>query len=219
MVEINMSLSNESPTDIIAGSAVEAFQFLHVGCGRAGKNRLPAYFSGPQWREIRFDIDPAVQPDIVGSTTDLSAVSDASMEAIWSSHNLEHLHSFEVPLALAQFRRVLKPEGFVLISVPDLRAVARYIANDQLTQPLYHSQAGPISPLDIVFGHQASLAEGNQYMAHRTGFTATTLGQCLIDAGFDEVRVHEGKRWDLWAIATMPLTSSSVFENLAGVVA
>ena len=212
-------MSKELPTDWVAEPAAQALQLLHVGCGRAGKNRLPAYFAGPQWREVRLDIDPAVQPDIVGSTTDLSAVKDASMDAIWSSHNLEHLHSFEVPLALAEFRRVLKPAGFALISVPDLRAIARYIANDQLIQPLYHSQAGPISPLDILFGHQTSLAEGNYYMAHRTGFTATTLGQCLIDAEFDEVRVHEGRRWDLWAIATMPLTSASVFENLAGVVA
>jgi predicted SAM-dependent methyltransferase len=214
-----MNTSNRLPTDALPEHPTEPMQLLHVGCGRAGKGRLPPYFSGVQWREIRLDIDPAVQPDIVGSTTDLSAVGDTSMDAVWSSHNLEHLHSFEVPLALAHFRRVLKPSGFVLISVPDLRAIARYIANDQLTQPLYHSQAGPISPLDILFGHQMSLAQGNQYMAHRTGFTAATLGQCLIDAGFGEVRVHEGKRWDLWAIATMPMTSASVFEDLAEVVA
>jgi hypothetical protein len=113
---------------------------------------------------------------------------------------------------------VLKPSGFALITLPDLRAVARHIADDLLEEPLYVSPSGPISALDIVFGHQASIAQGNHYMAHRTGFTARTLGQALVNAGFAEVRVHEGTRLDLWAVATMPETPESVFEDLAGVL-
>jgi hypothetical protein len=62
------------------------------------------------------------------------------------------------------------------------------------------------------------MANGNLFMAHRTGFTATSLGQCLQEAGFDEVRVHEGHRWDLWALATMPDTPASVFEELSEVM-
>lgn len=194
-------------------------QFLHVGCGNAAKNRLPQYFSDASWREIRLDIDPSVQPDIVGSTTDLAMVASASMDAIWSSHNLEHLYAHEVPVALGEFKRVLKPDGFLLITLPDLRAIARQIAQDRLTEVLYESAAGPITPLDVVFGHRDSVARGNLFMTHRTGFTATTLGQVLLQAGFEEVRVHEGRRWDLWAIATLHDTSSVVFDDLAGVMA
>jgi SAM-dependent methyltransferase len=193
-------------------------QLLHVGCGKARRERLPACFHDPHWRELRLDIDPQVEPDIIGSITDLSAIASATVDAIWSSHNLEHLNSFDVPTALAEFKRVLKPDGFALISVPDLRAIARHIADDELSVPLYQSAAGPISALDVVFGHQASLAGGNVYMAHRTGFTASTLGQALLDAGFDEVRVHAGQRWDLWAVATMPSTSADLFDELAGVM-
>lgn len=194
-------------------------QFLHVGCGYAGKDRLPQYFGDASWREIRFDIDPAVRPDIVGSTTDLGMVASASMDAIWSSHNLEHLYAHEVPVALGEFKRVLKPDGFLLITLPDLRAIARQIVQDRLNEVLYQSAAGPITPLDVVYGHRDSIALGNLFMAHRTGFTATTLGQVLLQAGFEEVRVHEGRRWDLWAIATLPDTSSAVFDDLAGVLA
>ncbi len=193
-------------------------QLLHVGCGPARPDRLPAFFQSSEWRETRLDIDPNVNPDIIGSISDLSAVAKASVDAIWSSHNLEHLNAYEVPVALAEFKRVLKPNGFALISVPDLRAVARHIANDQLTSTLYQSAAGPITALDIVFGHQASQAAGNHFMAHRTGFTCSTLGQCLLNAGFNEVRVHEGRYWDLWAIATMPKASSKLFNQLAGVI-
>src|SRR5262249_10905221 len=142
--------------------------------------------------EVRFDIDPKVAPDIVGSIVDMSRIADARVDAIWSSHNLEHLNAFEVPTALGEFQRVLRPDGFLLITLPDLRALAKHILQDKLTDMLYDSAAGPISPLDILFGHQASIAEGNHYMAHRTGFTATTLGEALVAAGFSEVRVHEG---------------------------
>jgi SAM-dependent methyltransferase len=200
-----------SPTNL-------ARRFLHVGCGYATRERLPIVFQRAEWQEVRFDIDPAVKPDIIGSITDLQAVPDASMDALWSSHNLEHVNAFEVQTTLAAFRRVLKPSGFALITLPDLRAVARHIADDLLEEPLYVSPSGPISALDIVFGHQASIAQGNHYMAHRTGFTARTLGQALVNAGFAEVRVHEGTRLDLWAVATMPETPESVFEDLAGVL-
>jgi SAM-dependent methyltransferase len=193
-------------------------QLLHVGCGMASRDRLPTVFQSPEWREIRMDIDPRVNPDVVGTITDMKAIADASVDAVWSSHNLEHVNSYEVPQVLAEFRRVLKADGFVLLTLPDLRAVARRIADDQLTEPLYVSASGPISPLDVVFGHQASMAAGNGFMAHRTGFTARSLGQALIDAEFSEVRVHEGARWDLWAVATMPETSEIIFEQLASVL-
>lgn len=191
---------------------------LHVGCGMPNPKRLPACFRSPGWREVRFDIDPKVKPDIVGSITDLSMIPDARIDAIWSSHNLEHLNPFEVPTALAEFRRVLKPNGFALITLPDLRAIARHIAEGNLAEPLYHSPAGPISALDVVFGHQASIQAGNAYMAHRTGFTADTLGNALLDAGFHEVRVHEGKYWDLWAIAAMPDIDPVLYDELASVL-
>jgi SAM-dependent methyltransferase len=194
-----------------------ARQLLHVGCGPRGNRRLPACFGPPQWREIRLDIDAAVAPDIVASISDLHMVADASIDAVFSSHNLEHLEGHQVPRALAEFRRVLKPDGYALITLPDLRAVALQIAAGRLDEPLYQSAAGPISALDIVFGHQASLAAGNGYMAHRTGFTAATLGRSLLAAGFHEVRVHEGRHWDLWAVASMPAAGAAVFDELAGV--
>lgn len=192
-------------------------RLLHVGCGTKTVRNLPAYFH-TGWEELRYDIDIKVNPHLTGSITDLAEVQDNSVNAIWSSHNLEHLNSFEVPLALAEFQRVLSTDGFAVITVPDLRAVARHIVNDELETPLYKAPAGPISALDVVFGHQAAIERGNGYMAHRTGFSARTLGQALVDAGFAEVRVHEGRHWDLWAIAAMAGTDGRVYQDLASVL-
>lgn len=174
---------------------------LHVGCGNAGPERLPECFKTPDWKEIRLDINPAVKPNIVASLTDLSAVEDASMDAVWSSHSLEHLEGFDVAKALAEIRRVLKPTGFTLITLPDLKQVAQLIVEGKADHVIYVSPAGPITPLDMLFGHQASQEQGNRYMAHRTGFTAELLGKQLTEAGFAEVRIRQGGSFDLWAVA------------------
>jgi len=57
-----------------------------------------------------------VQPNIIGTMLDMSAVSSGSVDAIFSSHNIERLHPHEVPLALAEFRRVLAPSGFGMVA-------------------------------------------------------------------------------------------------------
>ena len=87
--------------------------FLHVGCGPQNKSGLKG-FSSSEWQEIRFDIDPNVNPDIQGTLTDMALVDSQSMDAIFSSHNIEHLFPHEIPIALSEFYRVLKPEGIVV---------------------------------------------------------------------------------------------------------
>jgi predicted SAM-dependent methyltransferase len=185
-------------------SAVPSKTVLNVGCGYPLRQKLHRHFHGPEWREIRLDLDPAVQPDIVCSITDISPVAADWVDAVWSSHNLEHLQRHEVPLALAEFLRVLKPHGLLLLTLPDLQQVARLVAGDRLEESAYVSQSGPITPLDMIFGHTASLARGNQFMAHRTGFTARTLHKLLIESGFVEVTLRQCAAFDLWATGYKP---------------
>lgn len=176
--------------------------FLHVGSGFKRLDHTP--FAGRPWQEIRLDIDPEVQPDLVGSLTDLSAVTSGSMDAIYSSHNLEHLLPHEVPTALAEFRRVLRPGGLALITCPDLQAVAALVAEDRLTEPAYVSPAGPIAPIDMIYGHRRAMAAGNLYMAHRCGFTEKVLKATVGNAGFAQaVSLRRPERFDLWLLATV----------------
>jgi protein O-GlcNAc transferase len=166
---------------------------LHVGCGDYHPEALPPQFRGPGWKEIRLDINPAVSPDVVASITDMSAVPSGSVDAIWSSHNIEHLYAHEVPQALYEFWRVLKPGGLALIAVPDIQEVARHVAQGNLDQTLYQSPAGPICPIDVIFGHRSSIARGNPFMAHKTAFTAEALGRKLKEAGFTTVNIQIDK--------------------------
>ena len=186
------------------GAVELARVLLHVGCGPVTIDRIPLVgFQQSVWREIRLDADPRVFPDIVGTMTNMSAVPDGYADAIYSSHNIEHLFPHEVPLALAEFSRTLKDEGFAVITCPDLLAVCRLVVEDKLDVPVYISDAGPIAPIDILYGHMPQIAAGNLFMAHRTGFTLTTLMAALRDAGFAVVQgLRREGEFALWALAS-----------------
>jgi SAM-dependent methyltransferase len=177
---------------------------LHVGCGPYNPKKLHEAFRKEGWRELRVDINPNVKPDIVASMLAMPMIAGASVDGVWSSHNIEHLYAHEVPVALAEFLRVLRPGGVVLLTMPDLQRVAELIVQDKLDEPAYSSPAGPIAPLDILYGHRPQIAMGNVFMAHRTGFTARTLAQVLANAGFDRIKVERGKSFDLWAVGYKP---------------
>lgn len=136
-------------------------QVLHVGCGPYNPEALPLELRTSEWQEIRLDINPAVNPDILGTITDLTAVPDGSMDAVYSSHNIEHIYTYEVPGALAEFRRVLREGGKVVITCPDIQAVAAEVAQGNLENTLYVSPAGPIAAIDILYGLGTDLARGN----------------------------------------------------------
>lgn len=192
----------------------EAGSFLHVGCGPKRAEQTP--FAGLGWREIRLDIDPQAEPDVVGTMVDMGAVDNGSVDAVFSSHNIEHLYPHEVPLALAEFKRVLKPGGLALITCPDLRSVAALVANDQLTEAAYVSPAGPIAPIDILYGHRPAMEAGNLYMAHRCGFTEKVLVGTLQAAGFAQVAsCTRASAFDLWALATLEAWADEALRTAA----
>src|SRR5262252_6440154 len=119
-------------------------QILHAGCGG---EPMPPWLDGA---EVRLEIDAAVKPDIVASMTDMGAIG--SYDAIYCSHALEHLYPHEIPLALGEFLRVLKPGGAAIIIVPDLEDA------EPTDEVLYVSPGGPIAGFDLFYGHRASVA-------------------------------------------------------------
>ena len=158
--------------------------FLHVGCGPQNKSQIKG-FDNDDWKEIRFDIDENVNPDIVGTLTDMKLVKTGSVDAVYSSHNIEHIYPHEVRIALKEFYRVLKDDGIVVITCPDLQSICEAVVNDKLLEPLYESEEGhPISPIDILFGWRLPIAQGNEYMAHKGGFTYSALNSSFFEVGF-----------------------------------
>ena len=191
--------------------------FLHVGCGGPQRKQLTTSgFNTDEWQELRLDIDERHAPDIVGSMLDLSALADGSVDAVFSSHNIEHLYAHEVPLALSEFLRVLKPHGFAVVTCPDLQSVCALVAEDRLTEAAYMSGVGPIAALDILYGHRPQIAAGNEFMAHRCGFTEKVLTGTLVAAGFKSVAsLRRVAQFDLWAVASKQELAEATVRDLA----
>jgi predicted SAM-dependent methyltransferase len=190
-------------------------KLLHVGCGAARLQQTTPGFNNGSWLEIRLDINTLNNPDLIGNMINMSVVESGSMDAIFSSHNIEHLYPYEVPIALDEFHRVLHSQGFCVITCPDIQSVCALVAQDKLLDPAYVSPAGPIAPIDILFGHRTSMAQGNLYMAHRTGFTEKTLSTTLHEAGFLTVATMKRPLYfDLWALATKSPASQDQINTL-----
>ncbi len=160
---------------------------LHVGCSTLTLKHAPMYFQQGEWTEVRYDIDPAAKPDILGTITDMHRVANSSVDAVYSSHNLEHVFPHEVAMVLSEFKRVLKPNGICVVGVPDLQAVGKLVADDKLEDVAYLSITGEITPLDMLYGHRKAIQSGQHYMAHKTGFTVKTLSQYFFAAGFKTI--------------------------------
>ena len=189
--------------------------FLHVGCGPVNKSGIPG-FRNDSWKEIRFDIDKNVKPDIEGTLTDMSQVASGSVDAIYSSHNIEHVYPHEVPIVLNEFFRVLSDDGIVVVICPDLQSVSESVVNDKLCDPLYISPEGPISPIDFIYGNREAIKKGNEYMVRKCGFTYSVLDNFFSDAGF-QIRYGGRRReqWDLFMVAFKQKKSDEEIQRIA----
>jgi hypothetical protein len=197
-----MSQGSSSSSGEPAGGAQRSF--LNVGSGPKDSPFVPPWLRTPDWREVRLDIDPNLNPDIVASATDMHEVADASFDAVWAANIVEHLFAHEVPTALREFARVTKPDGLTQVLVPDLQRVAAMIVEGKLEEAAFQSTAGPIAPIDILFGFRRAIAQGRIHMAHKTGFIASTLEMALRRSGFKHVAVFH-LSWDLLALASQTL--------------
>jgi len=125
-------------------------------------------------------VDPFTDSNIKAFMWDLP-YKDNEVDEIFSSHSLEHISKFQVPITLKEWFRVLKPEGKLTIWVPDLEwCVNHWLKHKESTG----------WELDIIFGNQNHDGE-----FHKTGFTPSTLRAYVKRAGFvvlkeDKISTH-----------------------------
>ena len=163
-------------------------RLLNVGSG--GMKELPEAFADCE--HVRLDVSPDVEPDIVASMTDMGDIG--RFDIILCSHALEHIYPHETVKALSEFWRVLKMHGHCLIFVPDLEGIQ---ANEIV---LYHDQTGPITGLDLIYGHRRHMMSGQPHMAHHNGFTRATLTEALLEAGFAKAECSRQNGYNLMGV-------------------
>lgn len=175
--------------DVFPGKSqvVNSRKVLNVG-GNSKEIPLPPEYAG--FDHLLLDIDPKGAPDIVCDARELATLEGGVFDAVYCSHNLEHYYRHDVPRVLSGFQHMLKDGGFAHIRVPDINEVMRLSIERGLDidDVLYTSPSGPIMVLDVLYGYGVQIERsGQDFYAHKTGFTQKSLLSALDRAGFSRI--------------------------------
>ncbi len=165
---------------------------LNVG-GNSKAISLPPQYA--DFEHLLLDIDPKGAPDIVCDARKLTTLEAGQFDAVYCSHNLEHYYRHDVPKVIAGILHVLKDGGFAQIRVPDINEVMRVTVEKGLDidDVLYQSPAGPIMVLDVLYGYTVEIERsGQDFFAHKTGFTNKSLLNHLRNSGFSKIYTRLG---------------------------
>jgi hypothetical protein len=154
---------------------------LNVGAGSTSVHKQTDFFKN--FKELKLDV-AEVNPDIISDITALEGVPDDSVDAIWACHVVEHVYFHKLPDVFKNMIRVIKPDGYAIIRVPDIASIAHMIENDLFT-PVYDTNVGPICPIDILYSSRVLVERYGEPMCHRTGFTIKSMTEILQNLGIN----------------------------------
>ena len=181
-----------NPSENPPGPARLVPKVLNVGGGDKAI-AIPPYYQG--WQHDLLDIDPRRNPDIVLDARQLLQLPGGTYDSVYCSHNLEHFFRHDVFKVVRGIYHVLKADGFAHIRVPDLDALMRTLLERKLDvdDVVYESAMGPITGRDVIYGFAREIERsGNDYFAHKTGFTPKSLPKILHECGFRWVYTGTG---------------------------
>ena len=141
---------------------------LHIGCGDID---APGF--------LNVDARPAPHIHIVTSSLfRLEMVPDGAADMVYMCHVLEHVPLDQVVATLKEMHRVLRPEGVLRLSVPDLDLmIAAYQATGRRVGVIERALMG---------------GQSHPYNFHYAVFNAERLCDDLLSSGFRQTR-----RWDV----------------------
>lgn len=141
---------------------------LNLGCFN---KKLPEF--------INIDIRADVNPDVVDNAFTLETFEENSVDLIYTCHMLEHLDYKETKKALARWHKVLKLNGILRISVPNLEILfAHYF---------YHKNLDTL--MTMLYGSQR-----HNFDYHKNGWDFIKLEKELIQVGFKSVQLWDWKK-------------------------
>lgn len=137
---------------------------LRINCG-SGQRPF-----GEGWTDV--DINPKWNPDVVADWTDLPMFEDGSADIIVAHHTIEHVGCGEARPFFKEAHRILQPNGSLIITIPDLRALARRWLAHQLDDYTF-----------MVSTYGAYM--GDEEDRHLWGYTFDSLA----------IELHESAKW------------------------
>lgn len=138
---------------------------LHLGCG---------YKHLPGFQNV--DANPEVNPDIVDNILILEKFENNSVDLIYVCHVFEHFSYDESATALRRWSEILKRDGILRLSVPDMEALMKiYLFYEDLN----------------IIKHMICGSQQNEWQFHKNCWDFKTLKDKLEKFGFKDV-----KRWE-----------------------
>lgn len=134
---------------------------LDVGCGEYGP-----HFQ--DYEVVRLDLDPEVKPDIVADAR-MIPEPDGKYDVVYASHVLEHFGFKWTKNIIREWLRVLKINGQIVITVPNLVWASKRILESTENQ---------ISEFDkerTMFMYYSAQKDGGVIDYHKNGFTPQSL--------------------------------------------
>lgn len=142
---------------------------LHLGCG---KRYLPGFLHVDA---IRYD-----HLDYVGDISKLYFIESNTVSEIYASHVLEHFKRADLPIVLAEWKRVLKPNGLLRLSVPNFAAIV-----DQ------YRESNSLEGLQgLLYGGQTY-----EYNFHHIAFDFKHISEILNNNGFINIVHYDWRKF------------------------
>jgi predicted SAM-dependent methyltransferase len=141
---------------------------LHLGCGER-------YIEG----YVHIDAIKFPHVDHVYAVDSLPFIQDNTVDVIYNCHILEHFHRCDVERVLREWKRVLKPNGILRISVPDMMGLCEHYVKHRNLEDVVYS----------IFG-------GADYMYnfHYNAFDYQSLSDLLRRVGFKGIRPYDWRQ-------------------------
>jgi SAM-dependent methyltransferase len=157
---------------------------LNLGCGR---HVLDGWYNV----DLAVSAQAARPPDLLCDVKRLPMLPDQCAVELMAIHVFEHFYYWECDGAVREWHRLLKPDGLLILEMPDLykfsRNVLKKVAGDKALDGLG------------MWGMYGDPREKDPLMVHHWGWTFETLRPFLADRGFTNIaeaipRWHPGGR-------------------------
>lgn len=142
---------------------------LNIGCGG---RRIPG-FTG---------VDAVERPaaDIV-ARADSIQLPNESVDEIMAIHLFEHFYRWECEVVLAEWHRLLKPGGLLVLELPDLKKACKNVLDNVM-------RGGKDPDQLTLWALYGDPRQSDPYMAHRWAWSPESLGALLMANGFADLR-------------------------------
>jgi len=144
---------------------------IHMCCGNRN--------FGNDWINIDGQNYPHVNYNDV---TNLSQFKNNSIDLIYCSHGISYFDQYEIIPILQEWRRVLKPKGYLRLAVPDFKIMSRLVIDKKID---LNSIVGPLYGRMLV---------NNKYIYHKITYDFDTLKKILESCDFYDIHRYNWRR-------------------------